>query len=298
MQEFRKILLAFALCGGDLTAKDIVHFQSGPALHGKILERDTIRLKIRVSLAGGAGSSIRVIPMERVRMIDFEPEQGEPELLAAGVHAPRSALVELWESKRDQLGIPNSNAGEIGIQLAGIYMAGDSRNDHLNAGSLYAIIEKNDWDRKRKARAKRGRLEALVKIGEVERVMDEARRIALEDDDPGLLLEARHVLARSDYEHFFRLVEDHPKWKEDETVRAEIEESYHALVDSFLEPFLFYGTEMAAASRGLWYAAKTYHLAGEKKRALECLSDLEKLYPRMLDQYSVKELRRQLSTNK
>ena len=295
---FSKILVAFALCGGNLTAKDIVHFKSGPALHGKILERDTLRLRIRVSLAGGAGSSIRVIPMERVRMIDFEPAQGEPELLAAGVNAPRSALDELWESKRDQLGLPNSNAGEIGIQLAGIYMAGDSRNNHLKAGSLYSIIEKNDWDRKRKARAKRGRLQALVKIGEVERVMDEARRIAAEDDDPGLLLEARHVLALSDYEQFFRSVEDHPKWKEDETVRAEIEENYHALVDSFLEPFLFYGTETAAASRGLWYAAKTYHLAGKEKSALECLSDLEKLYPRMLDQYSVEELRKQLSTKK
>ena len=298
MQAFSKILVTFALCGGNLTAKDIVHFKSGPALHGRILERDTLRLRIRVSLAGGAGSSIRVIPMERVRMIDFEPAQGEPELLAAGVNAPRGALVKLWESKRDQLGLPNSNAGEIGIQLAGIYMVGDSRNDHLKAGSLYAIIEKNDWDRKRKARAKRGRLQALVKIGEVERVMDEARRIAAEDDDPGLLLEARHVLALSDYEQFFRSVEDHPKWKEDETVRAEIEENYHALVDSFLEPFLFYGTETAAASRGLWYAAKTYHLAGKEKRALECLSDLEKLYPRMLDQYSVEELRKQLSTKK
>ncbi|MED5585565.1 MAG: hypothetical protein VYB61_04360 [Verrucomicrobiota bacterium] len=298
MKMLSKVILVFVLCAGSLSAKDIVHFQSGPALHGEILELDAVRLRIRVPLAGGAGNSMRVIPMERVRMIDFDPAQDELKLLADGVNAPRNALKELWESKQTYLGLPNSNAGQIGIQLAGIYLAGNSSDDHSKAGSLYEIIEQGDWNKKRKSLAKRGRLQALVKLGKAEDVIEEATRMAAEHDDPGLLLDARHVLALSDYEKLSRMVEENPKWIEDETVRGEIEEKYHALVDGFLEPFLFYGTETVAASRGLWHAAKTYQLTGKVARALECLGDLEKLYPGMGDTYPMDELRKELSIKK
>jgi hypothetical protein len=112
MKMLRKLTLAFVLCGGNLSAKDIVHFESGPALHGQILELDAVRLRIRVPLAGGAGNSTRVIPMGRVRMIDFDPAQDELKLLADGVNAPRNALEELWERKQVYLGLPIQMQGK------------------------------------------------------------------------------------------------------------------------------------------------------------------------------------------
>ena len=291
-------LMALMLSMGNVLAEDIVHVKGSGALRGRILEIDEVRLRIRVPLAGGAGNSTRVIPMERVRMIDFDPLEGELKLLEDGARAPRGELSKLWDRERAYLGLANSNAGDIGLQLADICLATGERDNHDEARRLYSIIEQGDWNAKRKALAKRGRLQALVKRGAVEEVMAEAKRIAADDDDPGLLLDAKHVLALADFESFSKLVGDNPKWIEDEGIRERVENEYNMLIDRFLLPFLFHGTESVAAARGLWHAAKTYDLIGQKARALECLTDLEKLYPHMKSEYPLAEIRGKLSTEK
>jgi hypothetical protein len=80
MRSIRLMVLMLTI--GNTSAEDIVHVKSGGALHGKILELNEVRLRIRVPLAGGAGSSTRTIPMKLVRMIDFDPVEGELALLA------------------------------------------------------------------------------------------------------------------------------------------------------------------------------------------------------------------------
>ncbi len=296
MRSIRLMVLMLTI--GNTSAEDIVHVKSGGALHGKILELNEVRLRIRVPLAGGAGSSTRTIPMKLVRMIDFDPVEGELALLAEGEKAPRKELSKLWDLERVYLGLPNSNAGEIGIQLAEIFLATADRDKHVKARTLYALIEQEDWNMKRRALAKRGRLKALVRLGAAEEVIAEAKRIAADDDDPGLLLDAKHVITLNDFERFSKLVGDNPRWIEDEGIREKVEEDYNTLIDRFLEPFLFYGTESVAAARGLWHAAKTYELIGKGARALECLNDLEKLYPHMGSEYPLAELRGELSTEK
>lgn len=291
-------LIAVFLTIGNTWGQDIVHIQRGGALHGKILELNEVQLRIRIPLAGGAGSSTRILPMKQVRMIDFGPIEGELQLLAAGEKAPRGELADLWNRERGYLGLPNSNAGDIGIQLAGIFLAAGDRIDHVKARNLYAIIEKGDWNLKRRSLAKRGRLNALVKLGDAEEVIAEAKIIAAEDDDPGLLLDARHVITLAEFDRFSGLVANNPKWIDDDVIRGEVEERYNKLIDRFLEPFLFYGTESVAAVRGLWHAAKTYELIGQESRAVECLTDIEKLYPQASSEYPLAAMLRKLSTEK
>ncbi|MFP6874531.1 MAG: hypothetical protein VCA55_13605 [Verrucomicrobiales bacterium] len=291
-------LIAVFLTIGNTWGQDIVHIQRGGALHGKILELNEIQLRIRIPLAGGAGSSTRTLAMEQVRMIDFGPIEGELQLLAAGEKAPREELADLWDRERGYLGLPNSNAGDIGIQLAGIFLAAGDRIDHVKARNLYAIIEKEDWHLKRRSLAKRGRLNALVKLGDAEEVIAEAKIIAAEDDDPGLLLDARHVITLAEFDRFSGLVANNPKWIDDDVIRGEVEERYNKLIDRFLEPFLFYGTESVAAARGLWHAAKTYELIGQESRAVECLTDIEKLYPQASSEYPLAAMLGKLSTEK
>jgi hypothetical protein len=289
-------LMAVFLTIWNVCGQDIVHIKHGGALHGKILELNKVQLRIRISLAGGAGSSTRLLQMKQVRMIDFGPVEGELQLIAAGEKAPREELANLWNSERGYLGLPNSNAGDIGLQLAGIFLATSERIDHVKARALYAIIEKQDWNLKRRALAKRGRLNALIKLGTAEEVIAEARIIAAEDDDPGLLLDARHVIALAEFDRFSKLVANNPKWIDDDTIRDQVEERYNKLIDHFLEPFLFYGTESAAAARGLWHAAKTYELIGQEARAVECLTDIEKLYARVSSEYPLAAMLEKLST--
>ncbi len=275
------LLTALALLGGSLAAQpeDVVQLVRGVALKGRIVEITDDKLRLRVSLAGGAGSTLRTISMEQVKGIDFAPMPGEVELIAAGEKASKGPLTTLWARKRPLLGQPSSNAGALGLQLGKVLLNSADPSDHANARDLYRIIETGDWDLGRRALAKRGRLHALVRVGAAAEVLAEARQIAEESDDPGLLLDAQHVLAMQRYQQLEELVEDNPKWFEDERLGPQVEALYHDLLDRFLYPFLFYGTESAAATRGLWQAAATYRLIGQPVRAEECYADLEKLYP-------------------
>lgn len=284
-------LLFFALASlGFSTAateEDLVQLVQGALLHGRIVEIDDEKLRLRVSLAGGAGSTVRSISMARVKAIDFAPLPGEVEILAAGESASKGELTKLWARKRVLLGRPNSNSGAIGLLLGEVLSNSAEAVDHGNARNLYSIIEAGDWNLDRRALAKRQRLGVMVLLGAASEVLAEARQIAEESDDPGLLLDAKHVLAMDVYRELEQLVEDNPKWDEDDRIGPQVEAIYQDLLDQFLYPFLFYGTESEAAARGLWGAAQTYRLIRQPERARECYSDLERLYPTAARGYKI-----------
>jgi hypothetical protein len=279
------IILLMSVPAG--AGEDVVHLLQGGSVKGAIVEIDDAKLKLRVSLAGGAGSSVRTLQMARVKAIDFAPLPSEAALLAAGDSAPKQALTDLWANKRQHLGRPNSNAGQVGMLLGEVLMDSVETADHANARNLYSIIESGDWDAARRAAAKRGRLNALVRLGAAVDVLAEAKEIADQSDDPELLLDAKHALAMAEYRKLARLVDDNPKWAEDDRVGPKVEALYHDLLDRFLYPFLFYGTESEAAARGLWNAGETYRLIEQPERAKECYSDLKKLYPTAAQHYGI-----------
>ena len=281
------VLMALLLSLPAGAGEDVVHLLQGASLKGEIVEIDDEKLRLRVSLAGGAGSSVRTLQMARVKAIDFAALPGEAELLEAGDSASKEALTDLWASKRKHLGRPNSNAGEVGMLLGEVLMDSAETADHANARNLYSIIESGDWDEARRTAAKRGRLNALVRLGAAVDVLAEAQVIADEGDDPELLLDAKHELAMAEFRKLDRLVADNPKWAEDDRVGPKVEALYHDLLDRFLYPFLFYGTESEAAARGLWNAGETYRMIGQPARAKECYSDLMKLYPTAAQHYGI-----------
>lgn len=274
----RLTLLTLLLSLGAAVAQDVVRQKRGGLLRGKIEKIDASTVQIMVELPKGVGKARRKIPMSNVEMIDFAPVAGERELLEAGKKAPKAELTSLWAGKRQHLTRPESNAGAVGLQLGEILLASADATDHGNARSLYAIIEAGDWNPERRALATRGRLQALVRLGLAEEVLVEAQKIAEQEDDPQLLLDARHVMAAADLEKLRALIDENPKWREDDRIRPGVEALYHALLDRFLEPFLFHGTELNAASRGLMHAADTYLLIEEFERARDSISDVRKLY--------------------
>lgn len=287
----RLSLFLLLLSLGSAFAQDVVRQKRGGLLRGKIEKIDASTVQIMVKLPKGVGQARRKIPMSNVEMIDFAPVAGERELLEAGVKAPKGELTTLWAGKRQHLGRPQSNAGAVGLQLGEILLASEDATDHGNARSLYAIIEAGDWSTERRALATRGRLQALVRLGLAKEVLAEARKIAEQEDDPQLLLDARHVMAAADLEKLRALVDENPKWREDDRIRPEIEALYHTLLDRFLEPFLFHGTELQAAARGLMHAADTYLLIEEFDRARDSISDVRKLYAGVIPDEEIEALK-------
>jgi hypothetical protein len=263
-------------------ALDIVYLRSGerPVRCSIISITDrAVHVKAVYEGESGRGSAKRLIPMSEVDYIDF----GQPPAVARLLAQPTADRLEdvrkLWSVQRKHLGRPRSNAGAVGLAYAELMLAGETRARREVALNTFALIEERDWDERRRARAMRGRLRALIATGQADRAIEEAVALADATEDPGLLIEARYVLAVAGFEKLKAFVEENPRWMEDEEVLPEREALFDEAVDQFLYPYLFHGSEEDQAARGLWGARGVYEHAGDAGAARRCAEDIVKLYP-------------------
>lgn len=254
-------------------AEDIIHLKHGAPLHGDILQIADDQVKIHVRQ--GNAMAVRALPDDAIDFIDFEVPEAEAKALASG---DGRALRVVWIGKQKLLGRRESNAGQIALAYAEALLEVDSDPAKSDALELFTNVEKDDWNAKRRVLARTGRLRALLALGNAEAAMAEARAMAEETEDPALFLEARHVLATIDFQELEKQVDENPRWEEDDTVRESIRALYDGTVDRALEPYLFYGSEEAAAARGLLLAARTHRLAGREEDARSCAEDILALY--------------------
>ncbi|MEM0897195.1 MAG: hypothetical protein AAGJ79_09940 [Verrucomicrobiota bacterium] len=259
-------------------AADVVHRIDEDPLEGEVLKigGNEIIVKAPTKSRGGPGYEVVKVSLQELKFIDFQPIPGEREVLVSG---SLRELRELWDEKSNRLALPNSNAGEVGIALARKHLAAGGDVSASSAHLLYSRIEKEDWNIERRESARRGRLQALIALGRQEEAIEEAKLLEEEAEEPRIILDAKHVLVAADFEKFEQLIEENPKWREDDEVYESILSLYHSIVDRSLQPFLFFGTNEEAAPRGLLFAAKAHYLAGESDRAKESLADLRALYP-------------------
>ena len=119
----------------------------------------------------------------------------------------------------------------------------------------------------------------MIALGDVEAAVQEALAMAEESESAEILMDAKFVLATADFDALKKLVEEKPKWEEDDEVRPERNRMFHETIDKFLFPHLFHGSAEDAAARGLWSAVEVYRWAGEKEEARSRAGDLLALYP-------------------
>ncbi|MEM9481434.1 MAG: tetratricopeptide repeat protein [Verrucomicrobiota bacterium] len=261
-----------------LSAVDVVHRIDEEPLEGEVLKigDNEIVVKAPTKSRGGPGYEVVKVSIQELKFIDFQPVEGERAVLLSG---NLRELRELWDEKSNRLSLPNSNAGEVGLSLARKHLAAGGEVSASTAHLLYSRIEEEDWNIERRESARRGRLQALIALGRQEEAIKEAKLLEEEAEEPRIILDAKHVLVVADFEKLQQLIEDNPKWREDDEVHDSVLSLYHSIVDRCFQPFLFFGTNEEAAPRGLLYAARAHLLAGEPDRAKESLTDLRALYP-------------------
>ncbi len=256
-----------------LFAEDILHLKQGPPVHGDILQIADDQVKIHVRQ--GNAMAVRAIPDDAIDFIDFEVPEAEAKALASG---DGPALREVWIGKQKLVGRKDSNAGEIALGYAEALLKVDTDPAMTSALELFTSVETEDWNPKRRATARLGRLRTLLAQGNAEAAMAEAKAMAEETEDPSLFLDARHVLATLDFQELEKQIDENPKWEEDDTVRESIRALYDGTVDRALEPYLFYGSEEEPAARGLFLAARAHRLAAREDDARSCAEDILTLY--------------------
>lgn len=277
----RGALFIWALGIAAAAGLDIVTLKDGRLVKGRLSYVADEKLKIRMMIAGprGTGSSMRDVPMDRVDWIDFEMTPLDEQILRAPGEVSKSELHLHWGERSVRLENPRSKAGEFGLAYAGRLLDGGVDAEVEDAIRVFGIIEKRDWHAGRRGAARVGRLRALMALGRADEAVVEAKILAEETEDPGLLIEARYVLALAEFEELKELEKENPRWEEDIEVRPAREALFHRTVDRHLFAYLYFGSEEEVAARGLWGAREVLEFGGDRERARACARDIVELYP-------------------
>lgn len=259
---------------------DVLHLQDGTVLHGRVQRLASKSIAMLVQVPAGGGTVQHEIPTSNLKFIDFAPMPGEVKALA-NPHTPanRKRLLELWQEKSVNLRWPSNNAGAIGLAYAGALMAMKDSDFFERALVVYSLIEKEDWDIKRRNTARRERLRGLIKLKRIAEAIVEAGELAKTSDDTEVLLEARMVLAEAEFERLKSFQDTHPRWMDDDDLAAERMRLYHQTLDLFLRIALFHGAPEHHAASALWAVVSVHQFAGEPEPAAQRARDLVELYP-------------------
>lgn len=291
------ILFSSLAAGGILQAQttaddvDVVHLQDGTVLHGRVQRLASKSIAMLVRLPADSGTVQREILTSNMKFVDFAPLPGEVKALA-NPHTPasRKRLLELWQEKSVNLRWPFSNAGAIGLAYANALMAMKDPHFFERALPVYSLIEKEDWDSKRRNTARRERLRGLIKLKRIAEAIAEAEELAKSSDDTEVLLEARMVLAEAEFERLKTFQSAHPRWLDDDELAAERMRLYHQTLDQFLRISLFHGAAEQSAAAALWAAVLVHQFAGEPDLAAQRARDLVRLYPQAAEAGAAAEL--------
>ena len=280
----RWLLLGVILVGASprsAEARDVLHFVNGEPVNCEVIEitDKIVRVRLSIEVAGGQAFSTKIFSRNDVAVIDFGPLPGETLLLESAGLEDLAALEELWDLKRANIALPNSNAGEVGILYGEVLLGSEGRLAPTRAKELFTKIETSDWNEARRLRARQGRLRTLLVMGEIEEAIAEATRLASETQDDAILAEAEFILATADFNKLRVLVDENPRWIEDDEVRPLRDALYHDVMDRFLRPYLFQGSDEEAAARGLWSAVEVYLSADKEAAAVQRAEDIVALYP-------------------
>jgi hypothetical protein len=259
--------------------QDVMFWRNSTIQRGKVKSYDARVIRFEVVIAPGQPPAIVTVPMSEIERIDFAPNPQEKALLAkAGDLSHSAALLEAWRQREPLLTLPASNAGAFGIGAANALLSSADTKQKNQALDIFCTVEARDWDEERRSAARRGRLRAMIALGDGEKAVAEARKIAQEAEDPGVAIEANLMLGEVAFAQLKKLQEDNPRWEEDVNVRPERQRLLHEAIDHLLYPALFHGSEEAPAAKGLWRAVQLCEMAGRITQGAELARDITELY--------------------
>jgi hypothetical protein len=273
-------LLAAAAILSTVVAQDTVEFTDGTSRPGKIVGADdkVFRLRIPAPMPGQPSATVSINRAEVERIV-FGPD-ADLETVTKDPTIARTAFARvLWQRMEPFLAVPDSPAAKAGMVYGEILLLSKDPARHNEALELFRRIEAGAWNESDRESAMRGRLKAMLALGQINEASQEAETLALQAEDPGLLLDTKLLLAETRLAALRELLEENPRWQEDPPVRAERDKLLNEALDLALYPFLFYGTEHDQSARGLWLAHEAYMLADQPAAAREVATDITALYP-------------------
>lgn len=283
----KRLAILLALFASTAHADDVVFMNNGDKRAGRLISIDAQSYRIQVALPPPPGATpgapqmfaSATIPRGDVAQIEFSPDPQREALLRAASVAQIPDVEAQWTKLSPWLAVPRSHAARVGLLLGDLYLRSDDPAKIASSLDLFKNLEANAWSDDDKMSARQGRLRSMVANGQAKDAVAEAVELAAITENPAVLIEAKFILAEADSTALRKLVADNPRWEEDIYVRPEHARLYHGALDLYFYPYLFQGSEIEPAARGLWGALQVYDFVGEKGHAQECGRDLIAVYP-------------------
>ena len=251
---------------------------NGERRAGRVVGLDAKNFSVQVVLAPGQPPGTIGVPRASVRQIDFAPDEARDAFLAKATPAQAAQVGALWTRAEPFVGVPRSPAARIGLRYAALLIDSTEAKNAATALALLSRLEREAWSEEDRAAAKQGRLRAMVASGKAAEAVAEATELAKSSTDPLVQIEAKFILARAADAQLRKLVDENPRWEEDDRVRPERHRLFHEAVDLYLYPYLFHGARNEAVARGLGQLSELYRFTGDDQLALETARDLVTLY--------------------
>lgn len=266
-------------------AQDVLLLKNGDRRSGQIVAADdkTIRLQVELGAPAtpGAGAALATvgIPRDDVESIEFKADPARETRLREAT-PDRIFEVEIdWKRAQPWLSFPRSPAGVIGCKLGDLLLLTKDPAKAASALELFTLIEEKSWSEQDKVRAKQGRLRAMLATGRAAEAIDQAKQLAAESEDPEILIEANYIMAQAADKDLQAFLAENPRWEQDPFVIDRRHELYNHVLELYLYPALFYGSDNERSARGLWGAVGIYRASNQIPLAIETSRDIEILHP-------------------
>lgn len=267
------------------TAQDVLLLKNGDRRAGEIISADATTVRLRVSLGGpalpGAGTAMATvgIPRADIDAIEFKADPNREDRLRSATPDRIPEVEADWKRLEPWIDFPRSQAGAIGCKLGELLLLTKDRAKAASALELFTQIEQKSWSDADKARAKQGRLRAMVATGRAAEAIDQAKLLAAESEDPEILIEANYIMAQAAEKDLKAFLEENPRWEQDPHVIDTRHDLYNRVLELYLYPSLFHGSDDTRSARGLWGAVSVYRVSKQLPLAIETSRDITVLYP-------------------
>jgi hypothetical protein len=299
----KRALLALLTSACLADAQDVLEMKAGAPRTGKIIAIDEKSIRLQLDIPTQDGSVPRAtpsisIPRADVRSIEFASDPERERAMRSAGPQDIPALEDYWEQFTPWLETPRSPSAAIACALGNALLATKERRNAERALQLFKLVEEKAWQTSDRDRAREGRLRAMSATGRAEKAIEEAKTLAAETENPEILIEANHLMAQAAEKQLRAFLKENPRWDIDPNVIDERHKLHGRVLELYLYPSLFFGTNNEKAARGLWGAVGIYQLCGDQQLAIETSRDIVAFYPATPDASHAKAYLTSLSPEK
>ncbi len=230
---------------------DLIITKSGDEIVCRLLRVEGGRVRFEMKLGNGRAES--VLPLDLIQKY-LPAQRFDPASLPDDPTARARVLTEQWQIRQPFLSIPESDAGEVALQLVAALCSTQRWDAALD---LAREIGRSDWDLRRRMRATATEVQALAGLGRLDEALTLAKRV-------------QESAKESSSEAFVRLLVGEMELSQ---------KKYAAAADQFFYTRLFYPHLREEAAEALWGASRAFLAQGNLLQAGRALEDLLADYP-------------------